>query len=287
MFFKLSDAFHAALDRTVSAEVEDRIRRVPTKLNEYGFDPFGFNPDVAKYLYSAAYPIYKHYFRVETHGAEHLPGDRVIVAANHSGVLPWDGLMVALSMLMEADPPRLARGMAERWFPTLPVFSPLMQRMGHVLGDPQNCRELLGRDEAILVFPEGVRGIGKTIWEAYELQEFGTGFVRLALETGAPIVPCAVVGAEEQMPSVGNVTPLARLTGFPYVPVTPFFPALGPLGLLPLPVRYRVYYDEPIHFDGDARSTSDEDVDRAVEIVKSKIHRLIQYGLETREGVFS
>lgn len=287
MFFQLSNAFWRSLDPTVPDEIDRKLREVPTPLNEYGYDPWGYSPAIARYAYALGWAFYRHWFRVVVEGAQHIPAGRAIIACNHSGVVPFDALMVAMAMLLEADPPRLARGMAERFFPAIPFVSPLMQRMGHVLGDPQNCRELLEREEAILVFPEGVRGIGKTIFEAYELQEFGTGFVRLALESGAPVVPCAVVGAEEQMPTLVFERRLSKVVGLPYVPITPFFPALGPLGLVPLPVRYRIYFDEPVHFDGDARHCSDDEIHQHVELIKARVLRLVEQGLQSRPGVFA
>jgi 1-acyl-sn-glycerol-3-phosphate acyltransferase len=143
----------------------------------------------------------------------------------------------------------------------------------------------LAREEAILVFPEGVRGISKTFDKRYQLQPFGLGFMRLALDTGTPILPLGVVGAEEQAPALGNAERLAKLVGAPSFPLTPTFPWLGPVGLLPLPVRYRLHFGELMHFEGDP-----EDEDRAIEEkvdrVSHAIQTLIDQGLEQRDAIF-
>src|SRR5690606_24019846 len=147
-----------------------------------------------------------------------------LIVPNHSGQLPLDGLVIAVACLLKLDPPRLVRAMAERWFPTLPWVNVAFSRSGVVVGDPINCRNLLEADNAILVFPEGARGSGKTWGRRYQLERFGRGFVRLALQTNTPIVPVGVVGAEESIISVANARPLAKLLGFPYLPIHPLLP---------------------------------------------------------------
>jgi 1-acyl-sn-glycerol-3-phosphate acyltransferase len=287
MYFEIKDFVRAAADRLVHPAVAARMARIPNRLNECGYDPWGLSPADAKHFYSIAYALYRWYFRVETVGVESIPAGRCLLVANHSGQLPVDGLMLATAALVEASPPRLLRGMVERWFPTLPFLSVIIPRLGSVLGDPKNCRDMLENDEAVMVFPEGVRGSGKTWDKAYQLQEFGLGFVRLALETGTPIVPVGIIGGEEQAVSVYNWRWLARRLGFPYFPVTPVSLVLGPIGgVLPLPTKYRIYIDEPIRFEGDP-DEPDAEVRKKVEVVKSKIARLIEYGLESREGIFT
>ena len=232
--------------------------REDAQVNSAGYDPWGLNVETAERTVRMVRWIYEKYFRVRTTGIGQVPQGRVMLVGNHGGQLPFDGLLVALAMALEADPPRLVRGMVERWFPSLPFISTLFTRCGQTVGDPRNCEELLRRDQAIMVFPEGVRGSGKTYWHRYELQGFGTGFVRLALATGTPIVPVAVVGTEETYPSVYDAAWLAKLLGTPYVPVTPFLPALGLLGLIPLPVRIDLHFGAPIHFDAGPDATDEE-----------------------------
>lgn len=254
------------------------------QVNSAGFDPWGLNIETVEKALPFTRWLYERYFRVEVHGIENVPAGRVMLVPNHSGQIPFDGLFVAMAMVLAAQPPRIVRGMVERWFPSIPFVSTLFTRCGQTVGDPRNCVELLRRDQAILVFPEGVRGSGKTYWQRYTLQGFGTGFVRIALETKSPIVPIAVVGAEETYPSVFKLESLARLLGVPYVFVTPFFPLLGPLGALPLPVKIDVYFGQPRMFEGDP-DAPDEEVQRMVDLVKADIQRMLDRGVASRPGL--
>jgi 1-acyl-sn-glycerol-3-phosphate acyltransferase len=236
----------------VDPEVDRKIDEIPNRLSESGYDAWGFNPEFAKWTLSVVKLIYEKWFRVETYGIENVPKGRVLLAANHSGQLPLDGVMIAAALALYAKPPRATRALIEKWF---------------------------------LVFPEGVGGSGKLIWKRYQLQKFGAGFMRLAVRTGTPVVPVAVVGAEETYPSLLNVGFIARLAEFPYFPVTPTFPFFGPLGFIPFPTKIRIYFDEPILFEGDP-DEPDEKVGEKVQIVRSAISRMIQLGLETRQGLF-
>jgi 1-acyl-sn-glycerol-3-phosphate acyltransferase len=205
----------------------------------------------------------------------------VLVVANHSGQLPYDGLVIGASLLLDRSPPRFPRSMIERFVPTLPFVSYILSRWGQITGTPENCRRLLEDEECILVFPEGARGIAKPFSQRYQLAEFGNGFMRLALETGAPIVPCAVIGAEEQAPAV-NVKPLARLLGAPAFPVVPYPPFVP---VVPLPVKYRLYFGEPMRFDGDP-DDDDDVLGEKVRAVRNAIQSMIWSGLKEREHVF-
>ncbi|MFN2164900.1 MAG: 1-acyl-sn-glycerol-3-phosphate acyltransferase, partial [Anaerolineae bacterium] len=170
-----------------------RLESLQARLNEFGVDPFGFDPEMVKYAAPFVHFFYRTYFRVETHGIENVPAGRVLLIGNHSGQIPIDGAMIVGSMLLDATPPRMVRSMVETWVPSLPLLSYLFLRWGQIVGTRENCRMLLEADEAILAFPEGVRGINKPFSRRYQLQEFGLGFMRLALMTGAPVVPVAVV----------------------------------------------------------------------------------------------
>ncbi len=269
----------------VSEEVEEKTAQLSSDTGELGVDPFGYDPEVVKYVAGPASWLYRHYFRALTHGAENVPNGRCLLVANHSGQLPFDGLMIGTAMVLERDPPRVVRSMVEKWVPRLPFVSVFFARVGQIVGTPENCRRLLARDEAILVFPEGARGISKTFDKRYQLERFGGGFMRLALEMQAPIVPVAVVGAEEQAPSFYNVESVAKLFKIPAFPVTPTFPLLGPVGLLPLPTRYRIYFGEPMRFEGYG-DEEDEYVHGLVAQVRSRIEEMLQKGLAERESVF-
>jgi 1-acyl-sn-glycerol-3-phosphate acyltransferase len=269
----------------VDPEVEEKIRQVPTAINEYGFDSWGLNPRTARYGYSVFAWFYRNYWRVQTHGIENVPPGRVLLIGNHSGQLPIDGMMVSVAMLLEAKPPRLCRAMVERWFTTAPVVGKFIQRHGAIVGDPLNCERLLERGEAIVVFPEGARGSGKVWRDRYKLVRFGLGFMRLAIATNTPIVPFGVIGGEEQAPSFVDFKPAAKLLGMPYFPITPTFPWLGLLGAIPYPTKYRIHFGKPMSFRGNP-DDRDEVIQRKVDTVKRSIRQLIDHGLEEREGIF-
>ena len=250
-------------------------------LNEYGFDPFGMSPAYIRKVIPFVRFLYRAYFRVSTHGLHELPTTRLMFVANHSGQLPFDGALIAAAAAVEGRPPRIVRSMVERWIPTLPFVSLFMARCGQILGNPENTRRLLQDDEAILVFPEGVRGISKLYRERYQLKDFSAGFMRLAMETKTPIIPVGVVGAEEAIPAFYNTRILARLLGAPAFPITPTFPWLLGLGLIPYPVKIRIYFGEPMHFGGDPND-EDDVIDAKVSAVQERVQRLLDRGLEER-----
>ncbi|MEN9723075.1 MAG: hypothetical protein RJB38_1061 [Pseudomonadota bacterium] len=258
-----------------------RIDDARLDINSAGFDDWGLDPETLKASLAVMRWIYTDYFRVRVRGLEHLPSGRVLLVANHGGQIPLDGLLIGMALLLEARPARVARGMIERWVPGLPFVSQFFSKVGQVVGDVRNCRELLRKEQCVLVFPEGVRGSGKTIFQKYRLQRFGTGFIRLALETQTPIIPVAVVGCEEAYPSLSGLKPLARLLGAPYLPVTPLFPFLGPIGALPLPTQVTIEFGQPITFSGDADAAEAEIEEKALE-VRSVIQNLVDESLKSR-----
>jgi 1-acyl-sn-glycerol-3-phosphate acyltransferase len=262
----------------VGDDLEERLAGERPK-NEYGVDPFGFD---LEYALSAVGPfvwLYKNYFRVQTFGIENVPRGRVLLVANHSGQIPLDGAMIGVAMLIEARPGRAIRSMVMKWVPTLPFVSTFFARVGQIVGTPENCRRLLEKDEAILVFPEGQKAISKLFPQRYQLMEFGLGFMRLALETNTPIVPVAVIGAEEQAPAIVDLKPVAKLLGFPAFPLTPW-------GLpFPLPTRYRIYFGLPMFFTGRA-DDDDAELEKKVKVVKAAMQTMIDQGLKARKAVF-
>ena len=263
-------------------DIAGRTQALVVRGNEFGFDEFGLSRDSFRGAARVARWLYRNYFRATAYGVEHIPAHgRVIFVANHSGQLPFDGLVIGAACFLEPAQPRVVRSMVEYFVPTVPFASYLFARWGQVTGTPENCRRLLAAEEAVLVFPEGARGISKSFAKRYQLAEFGTGFLRLALELGAPIVPIAVIGAEEQAPAV-NLKPLARLLkapSFPIVPYPPFVP------LVPLPVKYRLYFGEPIRMTGDP-DDDDEVLEDKARVVKHRIQSMIHTGLRAREHVF-
>jgi 1-acyl-sn-glycerol-3-phosphate acyltransferase len=283
----LQSSFAKLTERLRDPELDARLLRLEHKnLNELGYDPFGYHPDFVRQIAPLAQWVHRRYFRTEVFGIEKVPErGRVLLIANHSGQLPVDAMVLAISMLIDAPEPRLVRGMVERFVPRLPWASVFMARGGQILGDPDNCRRLLENEEAVMVFPEGARGISKPSSQAYKLTEFGYGFMRLAIETNTPIVPVGIIGAEEQYVRIGNIKPMAKRMNIPAVPMFLFGWAPVPGGLLPLPVKYRLHFGDPLVFEG---SVDDDDaiVGRKVKAVKSAINGLIQEGLEQRQAVF-
>ena len=273
--------------RHLDGEIRARLARVTTRRNEYGYDAFGADPQAVTSLLLPIALLYRHWLRVETHGIERVPEGRVLLIANHAGnTFAWDGAMLGMAMLLEAEPPRLVRAMAEYYLPQIPWFNILLHRAGSVVGTPHNCEQLLERDEAVVVFPEGARGFVKPFRKRYQLQRFGLGFLRLALETETPIVPIGIVGAEEQSPALLDVKWLGRLVGSPAFPITPLFPWLGPAGFMPLPVKFRIRFGQPLLFDGDPHD-DDAAIEKHVDVVKDRIRELVAEGLEERTSWFA
>jgi len=269
----------------IEDEIDSRLHRIPTHLNAYGYDAFGFNPDAARRGLVITALLYRYWFRVETHGIDRLPQGRMLLIANHAGQIAIDAGMIGTAMVLEAEPPRIIRGMGEYWLPTVPWLNIAMVRTGSVVGTRKNCVDLLETDECVIAFPEGVRGMNKLIWERYQLQEFGYGFMRLALETHSPIVPIAVVGSEEQAPAIANLRGLGQLLGMPAFPVTLTWPWLGLLGLIPLPVKYHIHFGEPMRFQGNPND-EDEVIAEKVEQVKERIAAMLADGLAARRSLF-
>jgi len=279
---RFGDRMVKIAEELLGEEIDSKMARIRVHPNEAGFDPFGFDPRTARYMLALAAFLHRYYFRTEVHGIERVPSGRVLIIANHSGQIPIDGLILGASLMLDAERPRFPRAMVERWSAELPFVSVLFPRCGQVLGSPENARRLLEHDEALMVFPEGARGISKTFDQRYQLGEFGLGFMRLALETQTPIVPVGVVGGEEQLPSVANLRPLARLFGMPAFPVIPHVM----LGLpLPLPTRYRLWFGEPMRFTGDP-DDDDAVIEQKVADVKQTIQSSLHHGLRERRAIF-
>ncbi|MCG8418760.1 MAG: acyltransferase family protein [Proteobacteria bacterium] len=269
------------VQRRLGRDIMQRFEALDLDDNEYGYDPFGCSKESLSYAAVIAGWLYRSYFRCEVHGCENVPArGRCLLVANHSGQLPFDALMTVMAIFLEPAQPRVVRSTLERFIPRVPFASYLLSRWGQIVGTPDNCLRLLEDEELVLVFPEGARGIAKPFSRRYQLTRFGRGFMRLALQTGAPVVPMAIIGAEEQAPAI-NAWPIARLLGapsFPVVPYPPFFP------VIPLPAKYRMYFGEPLTFTGDA--SDDNAVADNVAAVKQRIQSMIERGLEERRYVF-
>jgi 1-acyl-sn-glycerol-3-phosphate acyltransferase len=217
-----------------------------------GLDAYGVSRRHLMLFYSALEVVYRRYFRVQVHGIHHVTSrGRGLLVGNHSGGVAFDGGMVLASLLLDHDPPRHAHGMVDYFAQRWPLVSQWFARVGQFPGLPEHAVRLLEDDRLLMVFPEGTRGVGKLWSERYRLQRFGTGFVRLALKTQAPIYPFAFIGAEEAMPVIHRSELLRRLSGAPYWPVTPW-------GVpFPLPKQCSLHYGPPLRFEGSGNETDD------------------------------
>ncbi|CAM5500171.1 lysophospholipid acyltransferase family protein [Streptomyces pilosus] len=238
------------LERRVASGLAFLRRRLT---GDYEVDDFGYDEELTdQVLMSLLRPLYEKYFRVEVKGVENIPSEGgALIVANHSGTVPVDGLMMQVAVHDHHPADRHLRLLAADLVFVLPVVNELARKLGHTLACAEDAERLLAQGELVGVMPEGFKGIGKPFGERYKLQRFGRGgFVSTALRQGVPIIPCSIVGAEEIYPMIGNAKTLARLLGFPYFPLTPTFPWLGPLGAVPLPTKWTIQFGEPIPTDG-------------------------------------
>jgi len=261
--------------------IKPRSRRRPVS------DEFGLDPEFRARAMPLFRVLYEKYWRVDARGARHVPkSGPVILVSNHSGALPFDATMIACA-LEEARYPRPPRFLYDRFVENLPWIPSFYKKAGGVVASHENAARLLEKEELIGLFPEGVSGLSKLYSERYVLQPFSGGFIRLALRFGAPIVPVAVVGAEEIYPLVGRLKGLGKLMGAPYLPVTPFFPLLGPLGLIPLPTKWQIRFGKPIVLAPPAHLRLDGTAVRAMaEQVRRRVQTMIRALLLERESVF-
>ncbi len=263
-------------EKLVSKELDTQLNKIEKPVGTLGYDPWGFNVETNKVVFSLFSGIYNQYFRVKTEGIENIPAKGpVLIIANHSGQLPIDGTLIGYALATRKNAPRMPRAMIERFFPTVPFLGNFLNQIGAVLGDPVNCAKMLENNEAVVVFPEGIRGSGKLYRDRYQLKRFGNGFMHLAMKYNATVVPVGVVGCEETIPAIANIKPLAKMLGVPYVPIA-----------LPIifPAKVHLNFGKPMKFEGG--DVSEEEVTRRVEQVKSVISDLIDKGLSERKRLF-
>ena len=306
--------------KDLQLDVLDRLR---TAINEQWFDPetwkgiwymvnytVKYNADLVQRRFTGEYDtdewgvdwefldvvrpfftfLYKVYWRVNTTGIEKIPVQgRTLLVANHSGQLPWDGMMVSTAVMTEHMAQRLVRTLYSDWVPRVPFFSAWLVRMGQTLATEDNGARLLEQEELVAVFPEGNKGIGKLYRDRYRLARFDQGgFVKMALETQAPIIPVSVVGAEETYISLAKSATGAKITGLPYFPISPTFPWLGLLGLVPLPTRWYIDFGEPIILDGFGPDAAQNLVlvSQLSDQVRNTVQEMIHGRLAQRSSVF-
>jgi len=253
-------------------------------------DEFGFDPEFTARIQGAALWLYRNYWRVEVDGIRNVPArGRALLAANHAGIVPYDGAMIRTAIIAEHPHPRHARMLVVDWAFALPFTNMLLTKTGNVLAHPDNATALLERDELVGVFPEGEKGAAKRYRERYRVKRFGRGgFVQVALRTGSPIIPVAVVGSEELHPVIFDLQSIARFLGLPMIPITPTFPWLGLAGLLPLPSKWFIAFGKPI----DVSSFGPEGADNArlvlelTEEVRSWIQETVNQLLPRRRTIF-
>jgi 1-acyl-sn-glycerol-3-phosphate acyltransferase len=252
---------------------------------DYEVDEFGFDPDFnSAVVMPAAMGLYRNWFKVQARGVENVPADgAALLVANHSGVLPFDAIMLQAAVFAEHPAGRNLRLLGADLVYSLPGLASLARRSGHARADPDEALRLLGAGELVGVFPEGFKGIGKPFAERYRLQRFGRGgFARTALQARAPIVPCAIVGAEEIYPMIGNLKSVARTLRLPYFPVTPLFPWLGPIGVVPLPSQWIIEFSPALPTRGLADASPDpgEPDEGVITELADKVRGIIQERLD-------
>ena len=259
-----------------SPEIAERVDRLEIPFSKHGLDPYGLDKKALTRFYSLVRPVYRRYFTMRVFGAENVPDrGRAMLIGNHSGGVALDGALIWASMFFEKEPPRLAQGMADTFLAAGPYTAKWTAKTGALTGLPQHATRLLEDDRLLMVFPEGARGTAKLYPERHSLVRFGTGFMRLALQTRSPIVPVAFIGGGEAIPTIHNSRTLGRLVGAPYVPFTPW------VFLIPRPVACQIYYGPPMVFEGSG-DEADEVIMEYVEQVKNRVAAMIEIGVDRR-----
>lgn len=257
---------------------------------EYETDEWGLDWEFVETIRPLFDFMYKYYWRVETTGMAHIPDyGRALIVANHSGQLPFDGAMIGTAVMNEHPAQRLVRNLYAAWFPTLPFFSALFEKMGQALATEENGIRLLEQEELVGVYPEGYKGVSKLFKDRYKLARFGRGgFVRMALATGAPMIPTAVVGAEEIYISLKKSETIAKLIRWPYFPISPRFPWLGLLGTIPYPTKWFIDFGEPIPTDAYPPDAAENMmlISQLTDQVRNIIQEMLNQRLAQRSSVF-
>jgi 1-acyl-sn-glycerol-3-phosphate acyltransferase len=272
-----------------ASELEDRLASLLAFLRkrltgDYEIDEFGFDREFADHIVMPMLrPLYERWFRVETVGMANVPSTgAALLVANHSGTLPIDAMMTTVALRDHHPAGRHLRMLGADLLFRTPMLGSISRKAGHTLACNPDAERLLESGELVGVWPEGYKGVGKPFKDRYKLQRFGRGgFVSAAMRCGVPIIPCSIVGAEEIYPLIGDLKPIARLFGLPYFPITPLFPLLGPLGVVPLPSKWYIEFGEPIRTDQYPVADADDPMtvfnvtDQVREVIQQTLYRLL------------
>lgn len=268
----------------LTALIQRRLR------GEFTVDDYGMDAELVELVRPFAGFLYRSWWRVTSEGLDLVPADGpALLLANHSGVLPWDSAMIATAMLEEHSAARLVRTLHVPWLTNIPGVAPALAAFGQLQALPENAARLLDEGQLVCAFPEGAQGPGKLFWNRYRLAGFeGAEYIRAALRSGAPIIPVAVIGAEEIYPMFANARPIAHLLNLPYFPLTPLFPWLGLLGMVPLPSKWSIVFDTPIDTSAYGAAAADDPsiVARLNDEVRARIQALLDERTSTRRSVF-
>jgi 1-acyl-sn-glycerol-3-phosphate acyltransferase len=274
MFKQIIKKFNFGPDK----EDQKKFDQVFSKLYKvYGKseDPWGLNLHKSKKSIEYVYPLYKNYFKVRVFGKENVQDRPYMIVSNHSGQIAIDGMLISTAFAMEVDPPRILRAMVERFFTGLPFIGTWAAEGGAVLGDRQNCIKLLEKNQSVLVFPEGVRGVSKSTPDYYKVQSFTKGFFRIALSSNCPVLPVAVVGAEETFPYVYQAKSVAKMLGLPALPISANY--------FPLPSPVDIYIGEPYEIpEGLDADSPDKEINKHIFEIESIIQTMVDEGLKNR-----
>ncbi|MBU4484626.1 acyltransferase family protein [bacterium] len=263
---------------------------LPTGSEMKAIDEFGLNPHLIDKLLPILQFLYHQYWRVEIDGIKNIPNSgKGMIVANHSGTIPWDAAMVSMALFNEHPKKRKVRFLVENFAFNIPILGNIMHQVGGIKASRENATMLLNKNSLINIFPEGVKGIGKLYKDRYKLQRFARGgYIRIAIKTRAPIIPCAIIGAEEIHPIFKKSEKLANSIGVPYIPFTSTFPWLGPLGIIPLPSKWKICFGKPIKFNDYPKSSAEDDklIEKLNCKVQLSIKKMIDDNLKGRTSIW-
>ena len=257
----------------------------------YDIDEFGMDKTLVESIRPLFQFFYHQYWRLSVYGVENIPNKgKALIVANHSGALPFDGIMLNMAVYNEHPSSRDVRFLVEDFVYHFPFLGTFISRTGGVRACPENAERVLSKGNVLAVFPEGIKGIGKLYKDKYKLQRFGRGgFIKIAMKTKSKIIPTAIIGAEETYPILAKTTALSKPLGIPYFPITPTFPLLGPLGMIPLPSKWIIIFGKPIDFRKYKPSDAKNNllVHKLNQRIQDEIKKMIEKGLKKRDSIWT